>query len=130
MKSPCLDCGALADGSRCPECSERFATVSAPSLPHWKQSRPGKSASARGYDHNWRKLSERARRLQPFCTDCGDTDDLQADHSPEAWRRKELGKPIRLQDIDVVCALCNVRRGAARPGASGARLPSPDGLKA
>ena len=38
----------------------------------------------RGYDRRWRVLSERARKLQPWCSDCGATEDLQADHSPEA----------------------------------------------
>ena len=54
------------------------------------------------------------RRLQPFCSDCGSTEGLECDHSPEAWARKAAGKPIRLQDVDVVCGECNRRRGAAR----------------
>jgi hypothetical protein len=62
----------------------------------------------------WRQLSKRARRAQSFCADCGSLEDLQADHSPEAWARKAAGLPIRLQDIDVVCSECNRRRGAAR----------------
>lgn len=72
------------------------------------------SAASRGYDARWRRLSELARRRQPFCTDCGSTSNLQADHSPDAWRRRDLGLPIRLDDIDVVCAPCNIARGAAR----------------
>ena len=68
----------------------------------------------RGYGAAWRRLSRRARRLQPWCSDCGRTDDLTADHSPEAWRRVALGKPVRLEDIDVVCRWCNADRGPAR----------------
>lgn len=81
MNRPCLDCGALSTSTRCASCT-----------------------SARGtYDWRWRRLSEKARRLQQFCTDCGTTLDLTADHSPEAWERRAAGKPIRLRDIDVVC---------------------------
>jgi 5-methylcytosine-specific restriction protein A len=86
---PCIGCGLPTPLTRCPEC--------------------------RGYDHAWDRLSRRARRLQPFCSDCGATEDLQTDHTPEAWARKAAGKPIRLQDIDVVCQDCNIARGAARP---------------
>lgn len=113
MKSPCLDCGELADASRCEDCTSRADAVRAPALP-----RARASAAARGYDSRWRRLSEVARRLQPFCEDCGSREDLQADHSPEAWRRKSKGLAVRLQDIAVVCGPCNIARGAARgPGA-------------
>ena len=97
---PCLDCGTPADG---PRCDEHTVDTKA-------------SATDRGYDWAWAKLSRRARKLQPWCLDCGATEDLQADHSPEAWQRKESGKAIRLVDIDVVCGPCNRRRGAARGG--------------
>lgn len=73
-----------------------------------------KSTKSRGYTGSWRRLSERARAAQQFCSDCGATGDLQADHSPEAWERYEKGLPIRLVDIDVVCMMCNIKRGAAR----------------
>lgn len=94
----CLQCGEPSDGPRCPE--------------HTVDTKA--SASARGYDAAWTRLSKRARQLQPFCSDCGSTEDLQADHLPEAWARKATGKPIRLKDIDVVCGPCNRARGAAR----------------
>lgn len=94
----CLDCGEPCDGPRCTE--------------HTHDTKP--TASARGYDHTWTKLSKRARRLQPFCSRCGAVDDLQADHTPEAWARKAAGKAIRLADIDVLCGPCNRDAGAAR----------------
>lgn len=109
MKSPCLDCGQLATGSRCTDCQERLDSLRAPNLPRVRE-----SPEARGYDSRWRRLSKRARRAQPFCSDCGSTRDLQADHTPEAWRRKSKRLAIRLQDIDVVCGACNRARGAAR----------------
>jgi hypothetical protein len=101
MLKPCLDCGQPTDGNRCDEHRVDNTTFKS-------------SASVRGYDRTWRKLSERARRRQRFCEDCGTTEDLQADHSPQAWTRKAQGLPIRLQDISVVCGPCNRRRGAAR----------------
>ena len=110
LPKPCLVCGEPAEGTRCPD--------------HQQPDRPARthalSPARRGYDAAWRKLSARARRLQPWCTDCGATDDLTTDHSPEAWRRHDTGKPIRLQDVDVVCRSCNSRRGPARTRGEGA----------
>lgn len=103
---PCLECGTPADQSRCPDCTAEH-----------QRAQPDRKtpAAARGYDWTWTKLSKRARKLQPFCSDCGATADLQADHSPEAWERKATGLPLRLADIDVVCGPCNRTRGAQRP---------------
>jgi len=106
---PCLDCGEPCTRPRCPE---HTVDTKAP-------------ASARGYDWRWTQLSRRARKLQPFCADCGSNEDLQADHTPEAWARKAAGKAIRLKDVDVVCGPCNRSRGAAR-GPSGTRGDAPD----
>lgn len=96
----CLTCGQVSDEPRC--------------IMHRSTPMPKASAHSRGYDSAWTKLSKRARELQPFCEDCGATKDLTADHSPEAWKRKEQGKTIRLCDIAVVCRSCNALRGAAR----------------
>lgn len=100
---PCLDCGVPSQDSRCPDHEQpRTHTL---------------SATARGYDAAWRRLSKRARRLQPFCTDCGTVDDLTGDHL--TW------PATKLTHVDVVCRSCNGRRGAARgeraPGAGRAR---------
>lgn len=100
LRRPCLDCGEPTDATRCEQCRPRDPQL--------------KSTRERGYGTTWRKLSERARRLQPWCTDCGTVNDLTADHSPEAWQRYEAGKTIRLDDIEVVCRPCNSRRGKAR----------------
>jgi 5-methylcytosine-specific restriction endonuclease McrA len=100
MLKPCLDCGDLSERSRCPE---------------HDRATPKASSTVRGYDTPWRRLSERARRLQPFCDDCGTSADLTVDHTPEAWRRRAAGLEIRLQDVAVVCRSCNAKRGRARP---------------
>lgn len=94
---PCLDCGEPTSATRCPACQ--------PVDP---------SPSSRGYTAAWRRLSARARKLSPFCEDCGRTDDLTVDHTPEAWARQAARKPIRLADVAVVCRSCNSRRGPAR----------------
>ena len=97
---PAPDCGELTDAAWCPEHTPTPAERPTP--------------LERGYDWRWRKLSERARREQPFCSVCLTTEDLTTDHSPEAWQRKAEGKAIRLQDIDVLCRSHNSAKGAAR----------------
>ena len=102
---PCIECGEISESERCEAHKLKSGGTHS------------QSAYERGYDHAWRKLSERARRLQPFCSDCGSTEDLQTDHTPQAWARQAAGKAIRLKDVAVVCGPCNRARGAARPGA-------------
>lgn len=97
---PCLQCGEPSDRSRCPAHRPRCTKP---------------SRQSRGYDAHWQRLSAKARRLQPWCTDCGATDDLQLDHLPSAWERKARGLRIRLGvDAEVVCGPCNRARGQAR----------------
>ena len=112
--SACSDCGRPYQRERstgyCDECRPtRPRTVR-----RLESERARGTNKERGYGAAWRRLSRRARRLQPWCSDCGRTDELTADHSPEAWRRVALGKPVRLEDIDVVCRWCNADRGPAR----------------
>ena len=99
---PCIECGEPTESERCDE--HRLKSGG------WHN----ETARQRGYDGHWDKLSKRARTLQPFCSDCGATTDLQCDHTPEAWKRKAAGLVIRLRDVDVVCGPCNRKRGAAR----------------
>ena len=94
---PCLTCGEPCETGRCDAHRD-----------------PKPSARARGYNTEWDKLSRRARKMQPFCTFCGSTQDLQCDHTPEAWRRKAQGKSIRIRDVQVLCGDCNRAAGAAR----------------
>lgn len=104
---PCLSCGEPTPTTRCPDCT------------HVQRVTPLASPTALGYDTPWRKLSERARKIQPWCSDCGATTDLTCDHSKEAWKRKAAGKSIRLRDVDVLCRSCNSKRGKARPSTRG-----------
>lgn len=112
LLKPCVECGELTEDARCSE--------------HAPQPVDRASTAGRGYDSRWRRLSERARRQQPWCSDCGARDDLTTDHTPRAWARVEAGLPIRLQDVVVVCRGCNSRRGAAR-GARAAAGSHPSG---
>ena len=111
MMKPCIDCGEPSDQAHCPQHRPKSQDVKAP-------------APERGYDNEWKRLSKRARRLQPFCIDCGAVEDLQADHSPEAWKAKAAGKRITLAMIDVVCGRCNRDRGAARGDRTRGHTPS------
>ena len=101
---PCLDCGELSDAGRCEEHRPSSSALR------------GLTPKQRGYDEAWRRLSKRARAAQPWCSDCGATERLGADHKPSAWERKAKGLEIRLEDVDVLCNDCNVRRGSSRPG--------------
>lgn len=104
MMRPCIRCGEpIQSGSRCADCADPKRRVDHELSSH-----------ERGYDRMWRRLSERARRAQPWCTWCGATEGLTLDHSREAWERKAEGKDIRLEDCLVLCAPCNSRKGKAR----------------
>ena len=107
---PCVVCGTPSSKSRCeahrPKCHRS-------------------SPRTRGYDTAWDDLSKRARRLQPWCFDCGATEGLTTDHTPEAWSRKDAGLPIRITDVDVVCNPCNIRRGSSRTGTTRGHDPKP-----
>lgn len=88
----CLDCGQPSSATRCPDCAAGRPT----------------------YDSAWNRLSIRARKAQPFCSDCSTTHDLTTDHTPAAWQRKAAGKPIRLRDVQVLCRRHNSQKGPAR----------------
>lgn len=101
LMTPCIQCGELSHEAYCQD----HRQVSAPKT---------KTTAQRGYGARWQRLSKRARRIQPFCSDCGTTENLTLDHSPRAWERYYTGKNIRLIDTNVLCMDCNISRGAAR----------------
>ena len=115
MNRPCIRCGELTITSPCAECS---TVVARKRRKHQHRDNP----ASRGYGTAWRKLSERARRAQPWCTDCGTTERLTLDHLPSAWERYEARLPLRLAvDVQVVCGPCNSARGSSRPGSTRAQ---------
>ena len=101
---PCEVCDELSEKPLCPEHQP------AP------KPRPKNKAKQAAYDSQWNRISKQARKEQPFCLWCGATNDLQADHTPQAWERRERGLAIRLQDVKVLCGPCNRAAGQARPG--------------
>lgn len=113
----CVDCGEPCEGPRCTDCR--------PATDRTYARAPKTSSTSRGYDSAWRRLSERARRLQPWCSDCGSVEDLTGEHTAEAWQRKADGLPIRLQDVDVLCRACNGARGAPGDEGFGDRRTTP-----
>ena len=102
---PCNRCGdVIPSGSHCTACR--------PPVP---------SARRRGYNTQHDKLSRRARALQPWCSRCGATEQLELDHAAETWERAAAGKTLTLADYrGVYCRDCNRLNGAAR-GAAGPR---------
>lgn len=60
-----------------------------------------KSARDKVYGHGWRQLSKAARQAQPWCSECGSTEDLTLDHIT----------PRSLADgVAVLCRRCNGRK--------------------
>lgn len=96
MLKPCITCGEPSPGTYCPGC--RPADI-----------RVRKVKGQAAYDPVWRKLSQRARRLQPWCEDCGATEDLTADHVLPKLDYPELVHAI--ENLAVRCRSCNSRRG-------------------
>jgi 5-methylcytosine-specific restriction enzyme A len=78
------------------------------------------TTTQRGYDRHWRKLSEQARRVQPYCSVSGCTsDDLTVDHIDPSTR----GKPgLTLADVQVLCRFHNASKGAKSYRAEGASM--------
>lgn len=109
-RRPCMVCGQPSEQTRCRECTAEH-----------HRTRDRGTARQRGYDTTWDRLSVRARRLQPWCTDCSAVEHLTLDHLPSAWQRRAEGKVIRLRDIAVVCGDCNNRRGSSRATGDRAR---------
>lgn len=103
MLRPCLSCGIpTEEGSRCAECAPAARV----------DRRRGRKRERRS--SAWDRLSKRARRAQPWCSECGSTDDLTADHVvPLADGGPMLPGPA---GVAVLCRSCNARKGATGGG--------------
>ena len=94
---PCLACGDLITaGTRCSSCTPADTK------------KPRQIAHA-GTDSQWRRLSLRARRMQPFCIDCHTDQDLTADHILPVDQFPELA--YAMENITVRCRPHNSARG-------------------
>jgi len=94
---PCIEtgCPALTSRTRCTQ-HERA------------RDRSRGTPAQRGYDAAWVARSREQRRRVPYCEECGDTDDLTADHIIPG----DANSPIR-----TLCRSCNsarANRGRAR----------------
>lgn len=106
---PCLTCGDLSPETYC-----------ADHKPVSTKSPENRARQKAIYTWSWVRLSEKARALQPWCTDCGHSGSrdnlLSADHLPIAHWKMEQGKDLDLTDVEVCCMRCNERRGPAGVG--------------
>ena len=97
---PCAQCGdIIATGTYCTECKPKPAATT--------KVRP------KGHVHTnttrWKRLSDKARKLQPWCVDCGAHDDLTGDHIIPVSEDPTLAYEVL--NIAVRCRTCNSRRG-------------------
>jgi 5-methylcytosine-specific restriction protein A len=90
-------CGAIVKVKPCPDCKRK------------RQRRP--NSQARGYGSRWRSLSEKARKIQPWCSRCGATTDLTTDHRDPATKGRY---DLTLADVEVLCRFCNSSKGGKR----------------
>jgi excisionase family DNA binding protein len=88
---------SLAGRARAPEAAAQTTTA---------MTRRGTTAQ-KGYGASWQRLSKLAR--QPWCTVCGSTTDLVADHIDPATRGR---RPLTLADVQVLCRRCNGSKGS------------------
>ncbi len=97
LTTRCLDCGRRTKGSRCATCQAR------------RDGARG-TTTQRGYGHKHQRRARAVIAAQPWCTLCGRTRDLTADHiAPLARGGDPLG-PLR-----VLCRRCNSGRGDRDP---------------
>lgn len=95
---PCIECGTPSSGSRCADCR-----------PTRSQQLP-RSHVAYANNGRWKRLSQRLRKQQPWCTWCGITTRLQTDHVIPESVAAELS--YCEENLRVLCATCNNQRQA------------------
>lgn len=105
----CGDCGVPCTGEhlrrgeahRCPEHALAARRRRDAARPHRR---------ARGYSRRFDELRAVLVARQPWCTACGATEDLTADHIVPLSRT--VVTPITIDDLQVLCRRCNSSRGA------------------
>lgn len=91
---PCTNCGVLIKGAA--QCAKCKTTPRGTRL----------SASQRGYNSEWRKVSRLMRQAQPWCSFCGLTFDLTVDHILPL----SMGGTNETSNLRVLCRSCNSAR--------------------
>lgn len=96
---PCAGCGdVIASGSRCPDCRPTRADT------------PPRTHVAYANLARWKRLSQKLRKAQPWCTWCGITTHLQVDHIIPDSVAPELA--YAEENLRVLDAVCNNQRQA------------------
>lgn len=95
----CIDCGDVANGTRCPSCRAEATR---------KQNQRRAAAGTLGAPWAWRDKSRAIRRAQPQCVECGSSADLTADHI----RPRSLGGNDGVENLRTLCRSCNAKKGA------------------
>jgi 5-methylcytosine-specific restriction protein A len=94
-RRPCLRCKAISRFAYCDKCKVLVGRM--------REARRG-TATQRGYDSEWRKLSLGVRQLHPFCARCGAVKDLTVDHIKSL---KDGGARLDPSNLQVLCRSCN-----------------------
>ncbi len=94
----CIECGDLADGTRCPTCHAEATK---------RQNERRASTGTLGAPWDWRGKSRAVRRVQPQCAACGSTVDLTVDHI----QPRSLGGTDSIENLRTLCRSCNARKG-------------------
>jgi len=97
LPRPCLDCGRVTHGSRCPACAS-------------KHERNRGNSTARGYGTNWRAKSERITRQVGRCERCGVTHTADNPLTLDHVVPKSRGGTA--EQVQVLCRKCNSHKGA------------------
>lgn len=96
---PCAGCGdIIATGSRCPDCRPTRADT------------PPRTHVAYANLSRWKRLSQKLRKHQPWCTWCGNAEHLQVDHIIPESIAPELA--YAEENLRVLDAVCNNQRQA------------------
>src|SRR5699024_2040843 len=89
----CIECGELSDGPHCDQ----------------HKPKPRNRSHFRSNPAAWKQLSARLRRMQPWCTICGTSDDLTVDHIVPYDERPDLAYEI--SNLQVLCRKHNSSKG-------------------
>jgi hypothetical protein len=114
LMRPCMDCGELTDiGPRCDACRP----VASRARERARTSRDRGTFRERGYDSRWTYLSQRARRLQPWCSHCGA---LRTSPATTPLKRGDGTTPASPSD----CPISTFSAGSVAPAAGDRAPPS------
>lgn len=98
-RRPCLTCGEVSEGSRCPEHTRDR-----------ESRRPRDKTHVHFNTARWKRLSARLRKMSPFCELCGATERLSVDHIARVQDRPEW--TYEVANLRILCLRCNGRLSA------------------